>query len=130
MSVRRVTLAALAATTILAGLAQAGGRARVEVSREPDQVKAGEAFEIAITVVPETWNRRRNIEPLVTAMRGEERVVTAAIAEKRANRYWARLALPEPGEWTIRVDSRFCETVMKPVGILAVAEPKAKKTSS
>jgi hypothetical protein len=131
MSKRSMVLAALAAVTLVS-VAQAGGRARVEVSQAPKQVKAGEAFELAITVVPEGWTHSRNIEPVVTASCGEARVVTSAVALKRSNGYRASLKLPAAGTWTIRVDSRYCHTVMSPLTVTALAAgpQKSSKTPS
>jgi len=110
-----------AATVAIAAAAQAGGRARVEVSQAPRQVTTGKAFDLAIKVVPESWSHRRNIEPLVIAECGDRRVTTSAASSSQANQYRARLELPSAGAWKVRVDSRYCETVMKPVEIQAVA---------
>jgi len=111
-----------AATVTIATAAQAGGRARVEVSQAPRQVTAGKAFDLAIKVVPESGSHRRNIEPLVIAECGDHRVTTSATAlSSQADQYRARLELPSAGAWKVHVDSRYCETVMKPVEIQAVA---------
>lgn len=123
-------LAAVAATTILASVALAGGRARVSVVQAPKQVRAGEMFDFVVTVMPEVGGHRRNLEPVVTAVLGDRQVVTSALAEKGAHRYRASLRLPEAGEWTIRVDSRYCETRMTPWAIEARAAEKAGKPSS
>ena len=127
-----MVLMAVAVAVVIAGVAEAGGRARVLVSQLPRQVTAGQAFELAITVVPETWSHARNVEPVITAECGERKIVTSAVALKRGNRYRASLNLPSAGNWTIRVDSRYCQTVMSPLAIEAVAASaeKAGKTPS
>jgi hypothetical protein len=112
---------ALVMSMALASAAHAGGRARVEVTQVPRQVTAGQSFDLAIKVVPESWAHRRNVEPLVVAECGDLKVTTSAVALAEANRYRASLKLPAAGAWKVRVDSRYCETVMKPVEIHALA---------
>lgn len=124
------TLVALCAAALLAGVAGAGGRAEVKVNGAPGRVEAGKPFELAIQVTPATWTRARNIEPVVTAVCGERKVVTSAVALRRANHYRATLNLPAAGEWKIRVDSRYCETVMSPVSVRAVAAAAPRKGRS
>ena len=103
------------------GAAQAGGRARVHVLASPREVVAGKAFEIDFVVQPEVFARGRSIEPVVTAVCEGRTVTTGAIPARGKNRFGARLALPQAGEWTIRVDSRFCQTVMEPVKVRVLA---------
>ena len=121
---KSLVLAALAlgATTVAV---QAGGRATVVISQAPRQVVAGKAFDIAFTVRPELGTRR-NVEPMLKAARGEMAVTVAPVALKARGRYSASLTLPQPGEWIISVDSRYCETRMSPLTVKAVAaEDKA-----
>lgn len=120
-------LLALAATMILAAGVHAGGRARVELSQVPKQVTAGKSFDVAIKVVPESWSHERNIEPLVVAQSGDVKVIASSVALSKTNHYKASLKLPSAGQWKVRVDSRYCETVMKPVEIQAVAAVTAKR---
>jgi len=112
---------ALAVMVALSNVTMAGGRARVELGQLPKQVTAGKSFDLAIQVVPESGSHDRNIEPRVTAENGGVKVTVAAAAQAQSNRYKATLKLPTTGSWKIRVDSRYCETVMKPVEIQAVA---------
>ena len=109
------------ATLTLAGGAIAGGRARVHVLALPREVVAGQAFQVAFLVQPEVFVRARSVEPVVTAV-CEGRTVTAAVVTARGkNRFNATLTLPQAGEWTIRVESSFCETVMKPSRVRVLA---------
>ena len=109
--------------------ADAGGRARVEVSQVPKQVSAGQSFELAIKVIPQTWAHRRNVEPLVVAECGDLKVSAFAVALANPNRYRVNITLPSAGAWKLRVDSRYCETVMKPIEIQAMAAVGAKRSS-
>jgi hypothetical protein len=124
-----MTLAALGMTIALVGVAGAGGQARVKVEQVPGKVEAGKPFELAITVQPQTWSHARNIEPIVTAECAGRKVATTAVASKRVNQYRATLNLPTAGEWKIRVDSRYCHTVMSPVSV-QVAAAAAKRAKS
>ena len=113
-------------TISLAASVEAGGRARVKVSEAPKQVMAGRSFDLAIQVIPETWTHRRDVAPVVTAENGGQKVVMEAVALTEANRYRATVVLPSPGKWTIRVDSRYCQTVMSPLSVDAVATTDRK----
>ena len=108
-------------SVMLASVAHSGGRARVEVTQVPRQVTAGRSFDLAIRVVPEGWTQRRNVRPLVVAECGDLKVTTSAVALAQTHRYRASLELPSAGTWKVRVDSRYCATVMKPVEIQALA---------
>jgi len=121
-----MTLAALMMTAGLVGVAGAGGQARVKVDSVPSRVEAGRPFQLAITVSPQ-WGGSRNIEPIVTAECGELKVAATAVALKRTNRYRATLNLPAAGQWTIRVESSYCHTVMSPVSVQAVAAATGPK---
>ena len=120
----RATMATAMVLALIAGattLAQAGGRARVVVSGAPKRVIAGQSFALGIQVVPQGWSHRRDVQPLVVARCGDRTVTASAVAMARANAYRAKLALPAVGAWSIRVDSRYCETVMTPLEVQAVA---------
>ena len=107
------------------GAALAGGRATVVIDQAPRQVVAGKAFAIAFSVRPE-MGARRNVEPMLRAVHGEMAVTAAPVALKARGRYSVSLTLPQPGEWIISVDSRYCETRMSPLTVKAVAvEDKA-----
>ena len=119
MSKRWMALLATLVLIVTVGAAQAGGRARVSAVQGPHEVAAGKAFELAFTVRPEGFSAHRNLEPVVTAVSGDQRLTFAAIPLKANGRFAATLLLPRAGNWQIRVDSRYCETVMQPVAIKA-----------
>src|SRR5262245_10839529 len=93
----------------IAASAFAGGRARVTALHAPDQVVAGRSFDLTFDVRPEL-GRRREIEPIVRATLDGTEVAVTAVRVKGG--YAARLTLPKAGDWQVRVDSRYCETVM------------------
>jgi len=70
--------------------------------------------------------KNRKLEPTVKAVCGDQVVTLNAVALKAANQYKAVFALPAAGEWIITVDSRYCETRMKPLVVTAVAEKSTR----
>jgi len=117
----RKLIGVLAGLMILQGAAHAGGRARIVGLQAPHQVAAGQSFQLSFGVEPLYPTRHRNLEPVVTATSSGRTVTFVAGAARGKDRYAAAVALPEAGDWTIRVDSRFCQTLMDPVTIRAVA---------
>ena len=110
---------------VLAGGAYAGGRARIVSFQAPKQVTAGQSFQLSFVVRPEYMMAHRKVEPLVTATLGDRTVSAVALVTRGKDRYAATIALPEAGDWTIRVDSRFCQTVMDPVAVRATPTTKS-----
>ena len=121
MSRKRIAVPVLAAlvTLALAAGAHAGGRARVTIDRAPARAVAGQPFEVRFTVRPELGSRR-NVEPVLKAVRGDRAITVQPVALEAAGRYAASIALPGPGEWTLTVDSRYCETRMAPLTVTVV----------
>jgi len=113
MSSKRIVLA-VAALSLIAGVAHAGGSAHVTFVSTPKQVVAGKAFEVAFAVSPD-WrmSRDRAIEPTVKAVCGDQVITIAAVPLKTKGQYKAAVTLPKAGEWAITVDSRYCQTIMK-----------------
>ena len=117
----RKLIAVLVGLMVLQGGAEAGGRARIVGLQAPREVTAGRSFQLSFGVQPLFPVRHRNIEPLVTASAAGRRLTFPVTAARGKDRYAAVVALPDAGEWTIHVDSRFCQTFMDPVTIRAVA---------
>jgi uncharacterized protein (DUF2141 family) len=117
----RLVLAAIMLASLAAGAAQAGGRATVTVIKAPKDAVAGQAVEVAFVVKPEyPMSRDRSIEPTVKATCGDRVLTFAAVPQKGATgQYKAAFTRPAEGEWVITVDSRFCETKMKPLTLKA-----------
>jgi hypothetical protein len=113
---------------LVAGIAQAGGLAKVTMLSTPKQVVAGKAIEVSFAVEPQfPMAKDRKVEPMVTATCGERVVRLNAVPLKTAGHYKAVFSLPEAGDWVITVDSRYCETRMKPLTLTA---GKAKSAQS
>lgn len=128
MSSQRIAVAAVLALSLIAGAASAGGRGNVSILAVPKQVVAGQVFEVTFAVRPE-WPGAKNqsLAPTVKAVCGDREITKAAVALKSAGQYRAAFAVPSAGDWTITVDSRFCETHMAP--LVLKAEPAKAKQS-
>jgi hypothetical protein len=117
---QRMFLTAAMALGLIAGVAHAGGRARVSVTRAPKQVIAGRAFDVVFTVRSEIPAMRdRKVEPVVRAVCGDRVLTIPATATRDRGEYKASLTLPSAGDWSITVDSRYCQTVMDPLRLEA-----------
>jgi hypothetical protein len=130
MKITRIAIAAAMLSVLVAGVAgvaQAGGRAEVTILRVPKDVVAGQTIEVAFAVRPE-WpmTRTRSLEPTVKAVCGDRVLNLTAVPLKTAGQFKAAFALPAAGEWVITVDSRFCETRMKPLVLTAEAEKNSQ----
>jgi hypothetical protein len=122
MKMTHIAVAAAMLLGLVAGVAQAGGRAHVSILTAPKEVVAGKTYEVAFSVRPE-WPmaKNRSLEPIVKAVCGDREMTFAAVSLKTQGQYKASFALPAAGEWTITVDSRFCETRMTPLVLKAEA---------
>jgi disulfide bond formation protein DsbB len=121
MKMTRIALAAAMLLSLVAGIAQAGGRAHVSILNAPKDVVAGKTYEVAFSVRPEWPMKNRSLEPIVRAVCGGREMTFSAVSLKTQGQYKASIALPAAGEWTITVDSRFCETRMTPLVLKAEA---------
>jgi hypothetical protein len=118
----RKWIAMLIGCGMLSGaVAHAGGSARIVGLQTPHEVKAGASFQLSFAVQPVFPSHRRNVEPVVTASSGGRTLTFEAKAVKGKDQYAAAVSLPEAGDWTIRVDSHFCQTLMDPVTVRARA---------
>ena len=109
----------LAVAMFTAGNTQAGPRRIGEPFHWGGEIAPGKTLALAFTVKPEVFVRSRNLEPMVTATCGDLEVTVAAVPLKAKDRFSASLTLPQAGVWRIRVDSRYCETVMDPLSVTA-----------
>jgi hypothetical protein len=104
---RRLLLLA-AFVTLAATAAVAGGKANISVSQLPKTITAAVAFPVEFTVQHPDGSPIADLEPVIIATRGKERVSLKAEPAGSAGRYAARVTLPSGGRWTLTVDSRYC----------------------
>jgi mono/diheme cytochrome c family protein len=98
----------LAAVAVLASAAfTAGGWATITVEDLPDSVVASEGFELAFRVRAHGMRVLTDLEPVVEARSGRERVRAQARPGEKHGLYEAALVLPVSGEWSITIHSGY-----------------------
>lgn len=104
----RPSLAAIAALTLTIAVAYAGGWSIITVHDLPDYAVAGKPITLTFSVRQHGNNLLEGLRPgiLATTPQGLERKVTATPAQVKGE-YTATLSLPEPGDWSIRIDGGF-----------------------
>jgi mono/diheme cytochrome c family protein len=91
----------------LVSIAFAGGWATITLNDFPDYAVAGKALNLAFTIRQHGQTPLAGLQPTVRAT-ANGRVVTAVVRPGASSgEYTAALNLPEPGEWTIVIDSGF-----------------------
>jgi cytochrome c553 len=95
----------LSALLLPSAAAWLGGWATISVEDLPDYAVAGQPLEMAFTVRSHGNAGVTGLEPTVEARSGKRRVTARATATAGAGRYAFRLALPEPGDWSVNIHS-------------------------
>lgn len=106
----------LGALVLVAGLAfpagaLGGGYTTVELSSTPDGLRAGEAWDVEITVLAHGVTPVENLKPaprvtITEALSGESHAVSARPAE-RPGAYRARVVFPRAGEWAYSIRNAY-----------------------
>jgi len=87
--------------------AHSGGWATITVENLPDYVVARQPADLAFTVRQHGHQPLNDLSPVIEASAGKLRTTTAARRGKAAGEYVVALNLPEPGEWTLTIHSKF-----------------------
>jgi len=106
--------------------AYAGGWAIVTLSDFPDYATAGKPLVLRFAVRQHGMTLLSDLHPAVRARTGTGKAATApVVAANRRGEYTATLILPEPGEWTISIDSGFNAnaTTLPPLKVIADGAP-------
>ncbi len=98
----------LIALFVLTGIAYAGGWAIITLIDLPDYAETGKPLHLTFSVRQHGVTLLAGLEPAVRAATAAGLKATAAVQPtKRKGEYTAALVLPQPGEWTITIDSGF-----------------------
>jgi cytochrome c2 len=87
--------------------AHSGGWATITVENLPDYVVARQPTELAFTVRQHGMQPLNDLTPVIEATAGKQRTTAQARRGKAAGEYVVALNLPEPGEWTVTIHSKF-----------------------
>ncbi len=107
MTRRTLTLLLPVLLTAPVMAAAVGGWASITVEDLPDHLVAGQPAELAFIVRQHGVSPLRGLKPTVTARSGRREVEAAAAEIGKPGRYTARITVPEPGEWTVTIQSGF-----------------------
>jgi cytochrome c551/c552 len=108
-------MAAVASATV-----HAGGWAVITLDTLPDTVEVGRATPLVFMVRQHGKTPLPGLSPSIQATMGARQVAVAARPGGSLGQYAASLILPEPGPWTITIDSGFVESRLRLLPITAV----------
>jgi mono/diheme cytochrome c family protein len=123
-ALHRLTLTA--ACFALSATLFAGGWAVVTLDTLPERMRAGEPITLGYTVRQHGVRLLDGLNGAVEASAGSHRVKTPARWDGRPGHYVATLTIPEPGQWSITIQSGFGGQGTLSLLPLEVQEPAAR----
>jgi hypothetical protein len=118
---RKILAFALLSTLVMSSLAQAGGRAVIQVGELPKSFVAGQTVPVSFTITNVEGRPLKELHPTVIATLGKRRVEVRAVATKQEGGYQAAVRFPSAGEWTLTVDSKYCQNTNVIHGVQVLA---------
>jgi cytochrome c2 len=118
---RYTKLAVLALLTVLSGAATwHGGWATITVENLPDQLTVGTPYNLTFSVRQHGDNLLTDLSPYLElkSKNGESKV--RAVATRKPGFYTATLNVPEPGDWSVNIESSFGRSHQQLMPIAAV----------
>jgi mono/diheme cytochrome c family protein len=102
-----------------------GGWATVTVEDVPDYVEVGKPLPLTFMVRQHGVTPLKGVHPMIEARSGGNAARTMAEPGKETGQYVAALALREPGEWTITINSGFgnSKLTLLPIRVIASGSP-------
>jgi mono/diheme cytochrome c family protein len=122
---------ALAIAFVLVVPVIAGGWAVITLDELPTGVVAGEPFKVGFTVLQHGRTPMADLDPVITARSGKEKVTVFVKEEGKPGHYAVSLTLPTAGEWEWTIQAFTMEQKMPVLGVAAptvasVDQPVAK----
>ena len=102
-----IALAALVAALVVSSAASAGGWATVGIAPLADGVTSGDTWSTEITVLQHGRTPLDGLRPTLTISTGEDTRTFNARPTGRTGLYEADVVFPQPGRWSVVVDSGF-----------------------
>jgi len=106
-----------------------GGWAVITLDRLPDNLVAGQPATFTFTVRQHGRTLLDELRGSVQARSGTTEVRAEAVAGKEAGQYLATVTVPEPGEWTVTINSGFNGASTTLIPMVAVG-PGARNASA
>ena len=97
-----------------------GGWAIVTVENLPDQLTAGQPYNMTFSVRRHGDNLLTDLSPYIELSSGDTEMVARAVATNRAGYYTATLNVPKPGNWNATIETSFGKSKLKLLPIEAV----------
>jgi mono/diheme cytochrome c family protein len=116
----------VAALLAASGTISAGGWAVITTDSLPERILAGEKFTFGYTVRQHGARLVDGLNGTIEASAGSRRVSATARSDGRPGHYVATLALPEPGDWALTIQSGFGGQGTLSLLPLEVLEPSAR----
>ena len=118
---RNTGLATIAIALLSGVAAYYGGWAIVTVENLPDQLVAGQPYNMTFSIRQHGEELLTDLSPYVELRSGKSEMVARAVATNRAGYYTATLNVPKAGEWNATIETSFGKSKLKLLPIAAVA---------
>jgi mono/diheme cytochrome c family protein len=115
----------VAALLAASATVSAGGWAVITVDALPERILTGEPFTLGYTVRQHGARLVDGLRGAIEASARSRRVVASARSDGRSGHYVATLTIPEPGEWSLTIQSGFAGQGKLALLPLQVVEPTA-----
>jgi mono/diheme cytochrome c family protein len=118
---RKAKLAAIpVAAMMLSAAAWYGGWATITVENLPDQLIAGEPYNLTFSIRQHGHDLLADLNPYVELKSKGGETRARAVATNKAGYYTATINVPEPGNWSANIESSFGRSNLKLMPIAAV----------
>lgn len=105
----------------------AGGWAVITLDELPTGVVAGEPFTVGFTVLQHGKTPMADLDPIITASSGKEKVTVFVKEEGKPGHYAVTLTLPSEGEWEWKIQAFTMEQKMPVLSVAATAVAEASQ---
>jgi cytochrome c551/c552 len=126
---RRFGLATIAVAAFCGVAAYYGGWATVTVENLPDQLIAGQPYNMTFSIRQHGDNLLTDLTPRVELSSGGTDLTARAVATNKAGYYTATLNVPKSGEWNTTIQTSFGKSHLKLLPIEAVNAHARKAVS-
>ncbi len=121
MTNRKFGMIATAAALFVGVAANYGGWATVTVENLPDQLTAGQPYNLTFSIRQHGVDLLGDLTPYVQLKSGNAEFTARAVATNKRGFYTATLNVPKPGDWSANIQTSFGKSHLKLLPIAAIA---------